>query len=59
MQPPAPGTHEDWDELPWSAACPCGWTGGTYPGQEAAIEAVHAHRAGECPGRAITGEVMF
>jgi hypothetical protein len=44
---------------PWQAACPCGWTGGPYPDQEAASNAITSHRVHECPGRTITGEVMF
>lgn len=57
--PEAPCPRGCRDRTPWSAACPCGWTGGPYPDREAVDDAINDHRLRDCPGRTITGEVMF
>jgi hypothetical protein len=61
-----PSHKPDWHDpaecdvaLTWSAACPCGWASGPFPDRGGVSDAVSGHRLHDCPGRTITGEVMF
>jgi len=51
--------RQRWRPTAWQAACPCGKVEHGLDGKEAATGWYTHHRAHDCPGRTLSGEVMF